>query len=66
MPTEKRERSALLKHAGLCRKIAREVEHARASERLIKMAHEYEARAARFNEKEWLQKGIDKDALLIS
>ena len=43
MPTEKR---ALLDHADRCRRVAREIEHVRATERLITMAQEYEARAA--------------------
>ena len=42
------EKHALLDHADRCRRIAREIEHARASERLITMAQEYEARAAMF------------------
>jgi hypothetical protein len=49
MPTEKR---ALLDHADRCRRIAREIEHARATERLIAMAQEYEARAAMFGDEE--------------
>ena len=43
MLTEKR---ALLDHAHRCRRIARESEHVRATERLIALAQEYEDRAA--------------------
>ena len=49
------EKRALLDHAGRCRRTADEIEmeHARAAERLIAMAQEYEARAATFgNENE--------------
>jgi hypothetical protein len=49
MLTEKR---ALLNNEHRCRRIAREIEHVRASERLIAMAQEYEARAAMFDEDE--------------
>jgi hypothetical protein len=49
MLTEKR---ALLDHAHRCRRIAREIEHARATERLIAMAQEYEDRAATIGEEE--------------
>jgi hypothetical protein len=49
MLTEKR---ALLDHADRCRCIAREMEHARAIERLIAIAQEYEARAALLGEED--------------
>jgi hypothetical protein len=49
MPTEKR---ALLDHADRCRRVAREIEHVRATERLITMAQEYEARAAMIADEE--------------
>jgi hypothetical protein len=49
MLTEKR---ALLDHAHRCRRIARETEHARATERLIALAQEYEDRAAMFDVEE--------------
>ncbi len=49
MLTEKR---ALLDHAHRCRHIARETEHARATERLIALAEEYEDRAAKFGAEE--------------
>ena len=46
------EKRALLDHAGRCRRTADEIEmeHARAAERLIAMAQEYEARAATFGD----------------
>src|SRR6266699_3024113 len=44
------EKRALLEHADRCRRIADEIEHARAAKRLTAMAHEYEARAARFGD----------------
>jgi hypothetical protein len=49
MPTEKR---TLLDHADRCRRVAREIEHVRAIERLITMAQEYEARAAMIADEE--------------
>jgi hypothetical protein len=49
MLTEKR---ALLDHADRCRRIARDTKHARATERLIAMAQEYEDRAAMIVEEE--------------
>ena len=39
------ERRALLDHAARCRRVAGEVAHAKAAERLRSMAQEYEARA---------------------
>ena len=53
------EKHALLDHADRCRRIAREMEHARASERLITMAQEYEARAAMFEVPE-TAKGLEQ------
>jgi hypothetical protein len=44
------EQHALLDHAGRCRRIADEIEHARAAKRLIAMAKEYEARAAKLGD----------------
>ena len=50
MLTEKR---ALLDHAHRCRRIAREIEHAQATDRLITLAQEYEDRAAIIGAEEW-------------
>jgi hypothetical protein len=59
------EKCALLDHAYRRRRIAREIEHARATERLIAMAQKYEDRAAMFGEEERkLQRpGCDPDDL---
>ena len=42
-----RERRALLSHAALCRRVAREISHTNAAKRLRMMAQEYESRAHR-------------------
>ena len=42
-----RERRALLDHAALCRRVAGEISHTHAAERLRMMAQEYETRARR-------------------
>ena len=39
---------ALLDHAALCRRVAAEISHANAANRLMLMAEEYEARALGF------------------
>ena len=55
------EQRALLDHAHRCRRIARESEHARATERLIEMAREYEVRAATlFDEERKRAKDLDR------
>jgi hypothetical protein len=50
MLTEKR---ALLDHADRSRRVAREIEHAAAAERLIAMAQQYDDRAATVGEEKW-------------
>ena len=42
-----RERRALSDHAALCRRVAGEISHPQAAERLRMMAQEYETRALR-------------------
>jgi len=41
------EKRALLDHAALCLRVAGEISHANAANRLMRMAQEYEARAFR-------------------
>ena len=50
-----RERRALLSHAALCRRVAREISHTNAAKRLRMMAQEYETRALRLE-------GISREA----
>jgi hypothetical protein len=43
------EKRALLDHAERCRRVANDLEHSKAAERLRSMADEYEARATRLD-----------------
>jgi DNA invertase Pin-like site-specific DNA recombinase len=46
------EKRALLDHAALCRRVAGEISHTRATERLLGMALEYERRALALKERQ--------------
>ncbi|RXH04410.1 hypothetical protein [Bradyrhizobium vignae] len=44
------EKRALLDHAERCRRVANELDHGEAAQRLLAMADEYEARATRLDD----------------